>query len=84
MTVYPVYRVFDENDKLVEMIWDDKAVIGADDVRFSKDYLDRGSNEILIEQISTGLTITADIFGSYIDGIAAAEGTGSRDGTERA
>ncbi len=70
MTVYPVYRVFDENDKLVEMIWDDKAVIGADDVRFSKDYLDRGSNEILIEQISTGLTITADIFGSYIDGIA--------------
>lgn len=69
ITVYPVYRVYDENDKLIEMIWDDKAVIGADDVRFSKDYLDRGSNEILIEQISTRLTITADIFGSYIDGI---------------
>lgn len=70
ITVYPVYRVFDENNKLIEMIWDDKAVIGADDLRFSKDYLERGSNEILIEQISTGLTITADIFGSYIDGIA--------------
>ncbi len=69
ITVYPVYRVFDENDKLIEMIWDDKAVIGADDVHFSKDYLERGSNEILVEQISTGLMITADIFGSYIDGI---------------
>ena len=69
ITVYPVYRVYDDNDKLIEMIWDDKAVISADDVRFSKDYLERGSNEILIEQISTGLTITADIFGCYIDGI---------------
>ena len=67
--VYPVYQVFDENDKLIEMIWDEKAVIGRDDARFSKDYLERGSNEILIEQISTGLMITADIFGSYIDGI---------------
>ncbi len=69
ITVYPVYKVFDENNKLIEMIWDDEAVIGEEDVRFSKDYLERGSNEVLIEQISTGLTITADIFGCYIDGI---------------
>ena len=69
ITVYPVYKVFDENNKLIEMIWDEKAVIGEEDVRFSKDRLDRGSNEVLIEQISTGLTVTADIFGCYIDGI---------------
>jgi hypothetical protein len=69
ITVYPVYQVFDENDKLIEMIWDENAAIGEEDIRFSKDYLERGSNEILVEQISTGLTITADIFGSYIDGI---------------
>lgn len=69
ITVYPVYKVFDENNKLIEMIWDEKAVIGEEDVYFSKDRLDRGSNEVLIEQISTGLTVTADIFGCYIDGI---------------
>ena len=67
--VYPVYSVYDENNKLIEMIWDDKAVIGKEDLRFSGDRIERGSNEIIIEQISTGLSITAEIFGSYIDGI---------------
>ncbi len=68
--VYPVYKVYDENGKLIDLIQDDEAVIGEDDIRFSKDRIERGSNEVVVEQISTGLTTTAEIFGSYIDGIA--------------
>ena len=70
ITVYPIYRVYDENNKLIETIRDDKSVIDAADIRFSKDRIERGSNEVTIEQISTGIIITTEIFGSYIDGIA--------------
>lgn len=68
--VYPIYKVYDENNKLIEMIRNEEDVIADDDIRFSKDRIERGSNEITVKQISTGLTITAEIFGSYIDGIA--------------
>lgn len=70
ITVFPIYKVYDENNKLIEMIRNEDDVIADDDIRFSKDRIERESNEITVEQISTGLTITAEIFGSYIDGIA--------------
>lgn len=69
--VYPVYKVFDENNRLTETIRDEGNPIAFEDISLSKDRIERGVNEIEVEQLSTGLTITAEIFGCYTDGIVA-------------
>ena len=68
ITAVPVYKIYDENNTLIKTMWEEETISG-DDIRLSKDRIERGINEITVEQTSTGLTEVAEVFGSYIDGI---------------
>ena len=69
ITAVPVYKLYDENNRLIKTTWDEEETISGDDIRLSKDRIEKGVNEITIEQTSTGLTEAAEVFGSFVDGI---------------
>lgn len=69
--LYPVYEIYDTSDHFQERLTDREHPVEAADIRLSKDRIEKGSNRISAEQISTGFQTEFSIFGSYIDGITA-------------
>lgn len=69
--LYPVYEIYDTSDHFQERLTDREHPVDAADIRLSKDRIEKGSNRISAEQISTGFQTEFSIFGSYIDGITA-------------
>lgn len=69
--LYPVYEIYDTSDHFQERLTDREHPVDAADIRLSKDRIEKGSNRISAEQISTGFRTECSIFGSYIDGITA-------------
>ena len=69
--LYPVYEIYDTSDHFQERLTDREHPVDAADIRLSKDRIEKGSNRISAEQISTGFQTEFRIFGCYIDGITA-------------
>ena len=69
--LYPVYEIYDTSNHFQERLTDREHPVDAADIRLSKDRIEKGSNRISAEQISTGFQTEFSIFGSYIDGITA-------------
>lgn len=67
--LYPVYEIYDTSDHFQERLTEREHPVDADDIRLSKGRIEKGSNRISAEQISTGFRTEFSIFGSYIDGI---------------
>ena len=68
--LYPVYEIYDTSDHFEERVTDRMHPVDASDIRLSKDRIEKGSNQIGVVQVSTGLRTEFRIFGNYIDGIS--------------
>lgn len=68
--LYPVYEIYDTSDHFKERVTDREHPVDASDIRLSKDRIEKGSNQIGVVQVSTGLRTEFCIFGNYIDGIS--------------
>lgn len=68
--LYPVYEIYDTSDHFKERVTDREHPVDASDIRLSKDRIEKGSNQIGVVQVSTGLRTEFRIFGNYIDGIS--------------
>ena len=68
---YLVYEIYDTSDHFQKRLTDREHPVDAADIRLSKGRIEKGSNRISAEQISTGFQTAFSIFGNYIDGITA-------------
>ena len=68
--LYPVYEIYDTSDHFQKRLTDREHPVAQADIRLSKDKIEKGSNKVAVEQISTGFKTEFSVFGSYIDGIS--------------